>query len=93
MRRDASDHPSPNGGVVEAAFAAALGVRLGGENRYGDRTEHRASLGDGPRPGPDDITRAVQLSHHLGLVLAGALALPTALRVGRGLRRRVAGTA
>ena len=29
-RRDAARHPSPNAGVVEAAFAGALGVRLGG---------------------------------------------------------------
>ncbi len=28
--RDAPDHPSPNSGVAEAAFAAALGLRLGG---------------------------------------------------------------
>jgi adenosylcobinamide-phosphate synthase len=28
-RRDARRHPSPNAGVVEAAFAGALGIRLG----------------------------------------------------------------
>ena len=43
-------HPSPNAGVAEAAFAAALGVRLGGVNRYGDRVEARPELGDGPAP-------------------------------------------
>ena len=36
-RRDAARHPSPNAGVVEATFAGALGVRLGGTNTYGDR--------------------------------------------------------
>jgi len=55
VRRDASGHPSPNAGVAEAAFAAALELRLGGLNRYGDRTEHRAELGDGKPPTPADI--------------------------------------
>ena len=36
VRRDAGRHPSPNSGVAEAAFAAALGLRLGGPSRYGD---------------------------------------------------------
>ena len=39
VRRDAPRHPSPNGGVVEAAFAAALDVRLGGTNTYGGVVE------------------------------------------------------
>src|SRR5690606_15478706 len=30
VRRDGRKHPSPNAGVAEAAFAAALGVQLGG---------------------------------------------------------------
>ena len=47
VRHDAPDHPSPNSGVAEAAFAAALGLRLGGESRYGDRVELRPTLGDG----------------------------------------------
>ena len=34
MRRDASKHPSPNGGYAEATVAGALGIRLGGHNRY-----------------------------------------------------------
>jgi adenosylcobinamide-phosphate synthase len=41
VRRDARAHPSPNAGVAEAAFAAALGVQLGGPLRYGTRTESR----------------------------------------------------
>lgn len=46
-RRDARRHPSPNAGVVEAAFAGALGVRLGGRNHYAHGTEDRMVLGDG----------------------------------------------
>ena len=34
LRRDGGKHPSPNAGRPEAAFAGALGVRLGGTNTY-----------------------------------------------------------
>ncbi|GAA1774637.1 cobalamin biosynthesis protein [Nocardioides hankookensis] len=81
-RRDAGGHPSPNAGPVEAAFAGALGIRLGGINTYGDRVEDRQVLGDGQAPGQHDITRARRLARQVGL---GALAavVPIAL-----LRRR-----
>ena len=75
--RDASSHPSPNAGVSEAAFAAALGVRLGGESRYGDRVEIRPPLGDGRAPARSDIKRAVRLSSDVEWILTGmAAALP-----------------
>jgi len=74
VRTHAPAHPSPNAGVAEAAFAAALGLRLGGENRYGDRMELRPPLGTGRPAEPGDIRRAVRLSEHVGLALAGALA-------------------
>jgi adenosylcobinamide-phosphate synthase len=81
VRRDAPDHPSPNSGVAEAAFAAALGLRLGGESRYGDRVEVRPPLGDGRPPEPADIARAVRLSHDVGLAVAASLVLtPRLLR-------------
>jgi adenosylcobinamide-phosphate synthase len=66
-RRDAGRHPSPNAGQAEAAFAGALDIRLGGVNTYGDRTENRGLLGDGPAPGPADLRRAVTLSRAVGL--------------------------
>jgi adenosylcobinamide-phosphate synthase len=71
LRRDGARHPSPNAGRCEAAFAGALGVRLGGVNVYGTRTEHRPELGDGRAPEPDDIRRAVRLSQ--AVVLASAV--------------------
>jgi adenosylcobinamide-phosphate synthase len=71
VRDQAPTHPSPNAGVAEAAFAAALGVRLGGENRYGDRVEVRAPLGTGRAPNAADIGRAVRLSQRVTLALAG----------------------
>ncbi len=74
VRRDAAAHPSPNAGVAEAAFAAALDLRLGGESRYGDRVELRPPLGDGRPAERRDIRRASQLSRDVTLVLAGGLA-------------------
>jgi adenosylcobinamide-phosphate synthase len=73
--RDGHRHPSPNGGQVEAAFAGALGVRLGGANRYGDAIEHRPHLGAGPPPDTGAIRRAARLSARVGWLLAAALAL------------------
>jgi adenosylcobinamide-phosphate synthase len=60
--RDGHRHPSPNAGQVEAAFAGALGVRLGGRNTYAGRVEQRPTLGAGPPPGVADIDRAARLS-------------------------------
>ena len=62
VRTQAPAHPSPNAGVAEAAFAAALGLCLGGENRYGNRVELRPPLGTGRPAEPGDIGRAVALS-------------------------------
>jgi adenosylcobinamide-phosphate synthase len=73
VRRDGRAHPSPNAGVAEAAFAAALGLRLGGVNRYADRTELRPSLGDGRPAEAGDIGRATALSRDVTLALAALL--------------------
>jgi adenosylcobinamide-phosphate synthase len=75
VRTQAPAHPSPNAGVAEAAFAAALGVQLGGRNRYGDHVEDRAPLGTGRPPEPSDIVRAIELSRHVTFALAGLLGL------------------
>ena len=61
VRSQAPAHPSPNAGVAEAAFAAALGLRLGGCNRYGDRVEQRPWLGQGRPAARSDIQPAVRL--------------------------------
>jgi adenosylcobinamide-phosphate synthase len=86
VRTQAATHPSPNAGVAEAAFAAALGVRLGGANRYEDRVEERGALGTGTLPAVADIGRAVRLSEHVSLALAAALAAVGMIALG--LRRR-----
>lgn len=73
--RDAPGHPSPNAGVAEAAFAAALGLRLGGANRYGDAVELRPPLGEGRPPEPADILAAVALCRHVSLALVVGLTI------------------
>jgi adenosylcobinamide-phosphate synthase len=76
VRTQAPSHPSPNAGVAEAAFAAALGLQLGGgENRYGERIEHRAALGTGRAPGAGDIERAVVLQRDVTAALGTVLSL------------------
>ena len=78
MLRYGNCHPSPNAGRCEAAFAGALGLRLGGTNVYGGMTEARPGLGEGRAPEPDDIRRAIRLSRAV-TVSATALAVVLAL--------------
>ncbi|MET4926589.1 cobalamin biosynthesis protein [Streptomyces sp. PSRA5] len=88
VRRDAGRHPSPNAGPVEAAFAGALGVRLGGTLAYGGRVEHRPVLNGGGRPVEvADIERAVELSRRVG-VLALGVCVAGRLLAGHLLERR-----
>ncbi len=77
VRHDAHQHPSPNAGQVEAAFAGALGVRLGGTNRYAGRAENRGQLGTGHTPRPLDIARSTRLAQAVG-VGSAALAVTVA---------------
>lgn len=81
-RRDAARHPSPNAGVVEAAFAGALGVRLGGPTQYAHELEIRPTLGDGRAPEVADLARAVRLSRIVSAA-AVAVGLSAACRIGR----------
>ncbi|ORA54391.1 cobalamin biosynthesis protein [Mycolicibacterium chubuense] len=81
-RRDAGRHPSPNAGVAEAAFAGALGIRLGGPTQYAHELEIRPTLGDGRTPAVADLKRAVRLSRAVQVVAAAA-AVSVASRTGR----------
>ena len=83
-RRDAARHPSPNAGVAEAAFAGALGVRLGGPTRYAYRLEIRPTLGDGPAPSVADLRRATRLSRAVQAAATVTAALLTASLRCRG---------
>jgi adenosylcobinamide-phosphate synthase len=49
-RRDAPADPSPNAGWSECAYAAALGVQLGGRNTYRGEVKDKPLLGDPQRP-------------------------------------------
>ncbi|GGP71573.1 cobalamin biosynthesis protein [Streptomyces calvus] len=83
-RADAAKHPSPNAGPVEASFAGALGVRLGGTLSYGGRVEHRPVLNGGGRAvAVSDIDRAVRLSRRVGWLALGAGAAARLVRKGR----------
>jgi adenosylcobinamide-phosphate synthase len=85
-RRDGRKHPSPNSGLAEAAFAGALGVRLGGRNDYGSRVEQRPALGaEHSPPARDDIARAASLSRAVTIV-AGVLCASVAGALRRGRR-------
>ncbi|WP_083391010.1 cobalamin biosynthesis protein [Parafrankia soli] len=91
MRRDGRSHPSPNAGVVEAAFAGALGLRLGGELRYPHGVEHRPELGSGRPAEAGDLAAAARLSGAVSaasvVVCAGAVAALDTLRARRACSR------
>ncbi len=80
LLRYGARHPSPNAGRCEAAFAGALGVRLGGTNLYHGVAETRPELGDGRAPEPADIPRAIRLSRNITL---SATAVAVFLAFGR----------
>lgn len=88
-RRDAAAHPSPNAGQVEAAFAGALSVRLGGRTNYRHGVEDRPVLGDGRNPDSGHVTRAVELSRVVGALAGGvAVAIAGTRALFRARRRR-----
>jgi adenosylcobinamide-phosphate synthase len=79
-RRDGRRHPSPNAGVSEAAFAGALGLRLGGRNSYAGRVDERPHLGDGPAPVVADLPRAARLCAAVTVAATGVAAAVAARR-------------
>ena len=82
--RDGREHPSPNAGPVEAGFAAALGVRLGGRTVYASGAEDRVVMGVGPAPTATDLPRAVELARRVGII---TLVAATGLRLAMVTRR------
>jgi adenosylcobinamide-phosphate synthase len=76
-RRDAVTDPSPNSGWSECAYAAILGVQMGGKNYYGGVAKYKPLLGDNIYPiTPKTIESALQLTRYCFLLWLGvAIAL------------------
>ncbi len=80
-QRDAPHDPSPNSGWSECAYAASLGVQLGGDNYYHGVVKPKPLLGDALRPiTPVVIQQALALTRYcvfswLGFVSSIGLAI------------------
>lgn len=76
MARDGSKHPSPNSGVPEASMAGALGVTLGGSNRYNGVLSDKPVIGDPCRedylPASGEAMVLVRISAVIAASLAAA---------------------
>ncbi len=72
-RRDAGADPSPNAGWSECAYAATLGVQLGGANQYRGQLKIKPYLADDTRAiTPEVIKQALHITRRsflLGLTL------------------------
>ena len=80
-RTDGGNHLSPNAGLPEAAFAGALGVRLGGPSTYHGKTVEKPFIGGQYRAAvPVDIPRACAL-----MVTSALFSVPAALLIHAGL--------
>jgi adenosylcobinamide-phosphate synthase len=67
--RDGAPDPSPNAGVSQAAYAHAVGVQLGGSNRYGGQERWKPLLAAGcPAPDQAAVLRMLAISRRLALV-------------------------
>lgn len=88
VARDRHNHASPNSAHGEAAFAGALGVRLGGPTSYFGVMSEKPYIGEGGRqPRRRDIVDAVLLMRASALV---GLAAGIAVRWGVLLALRMA---
>jgi adenosylcobinamide-phosphate synthase len=83
-RRDAPADPSPNAGWSECAYAAALGVQLGGRNVYRGQIKDKPLLGDARVDmGSDRVYAALALTRRAALLWLG---LSTTAMVAAALR-------
>lgn len=84
LRRDGRKHASPNSGLGEAVLAGALGVQLGGENRYQNELVNTPNIGDPILPlQPVQIALANRLLTLTALLYAAILfLLASLLRAG-----------
>lgn len=82
-RRDAPADPSPNAGWSECAYAAALGVQLGGRNMYRGQVKEKPLLGDAVVPITGDRIRQALALTRLGFLLWTGLGVAVIAGVGR----------
>ncbi|MBD2057469.1 cobalamin biosynthesis protein [Oculatella sp. FACHB-28] len=67
--RDAPQDPSPNAGWSECAYAAVVGVQVGGVNVYKGTVKHKPLLGDSIHPiTPARIEQAMELTRWMFLI-------------------------
>jgi len=75
-RRDRRKHASPNSAQTEAAFAGALGMRMGGPNYYFGSLVDKPFIGDPKFPAqPDHILKANRLMYGAAVVCLTLFAL------------------
>lgn len=82
--RDSQGHPSPNAGWPEAAFAGALGIRLGGPRSYAGQKVEDRSIGEGNEATKRDIFRALALYRAACVVQGAFLALLSGFLIWQG---------
>ncbi|MBE9155789.1 cobalamin biosynthesis protein [Nodosilinea sp. LEGE 06152] len=86
-RRDAPADPSPNAGWSECAYAAALGVQMGGQNTYRGQVKEKPLLGDAVVPITGDrILAALALTRRAALLWLALGVTLLALRAWLQLR-------
>jgi adenosylcobinamide-phosphate synthase len=74
--RDARQDPSPNSGWSECAYAAALGVRVGGVNYYRGEIQHKPLLGEDLQPiTAEIIQQALNLTRSSFLLWLGLVSI------------------
>lgn len=74
--RDANQDPSPNSGWSECAYAAALGVQVGGINYYKEQVQQKPLLGDDLQPiTAKTIQQALKLTRYSFLLWLGLLSI------------------
>jgi adenosylcobinamide-phosphate synthase len=78
--RDAVQDPSPNSGWSECAYAAALGVQVGGINYYREQVQRKPLLGDDLQAiTPVVIQQALDLTRYSFLLWLGLTAIGLSL--------------
>ena len=74
--RDGAADPSPNAGRSEAIYAHCIGIKLGGENRYGERRVEKPVLAaDQPPANHSGVKAVLMASDRLEMLWLGAVVM------------------